>query len=372
MADYDHVECVVAGAGAIGLAVGRQLAFQSRSVLVLEKEAFIASETSSRNSEVIHAGIYYAPESLKARLCVEGKVLLYEYLQRRNIPYRQCGKLIVATDPSQADQLDTIQARARRNGLSDLRKLSRSESLAMEPELHCLEALHSPSTGIFNTHDFFLSLLADLEDRSGRCILKTEILSVAKRNGVFEIATLSDGEAYTITADVLVNCAGLHAVNLAQKIKGFPAGQIPALRFAKGNYFSLAKRNPFTRLIYPVPERAGLGVHLTLDMQGRARFGPDVEWVEEINYAVDPARSRSFYHAIRTYWPRLEEGALMPGYSGIRPKISFSGFTMDAPQDFVVQTENNHGISGLVNLFGIESPGLTSSLALASHVAARL
>lgn len=371
MAGYDHVECVVVGAGAIGLAVARQLALEGRSVLILEKEAYIASETSSRNSEVIHAGIYYASNSLKARLCVEGKGLLYEYLNERNIPFRQCGKLIVATDISQSAQLDTIISKAKQNGVSDLKRLTQSEALTMEPELSCHEALLSPSTGIFNTHDFYLSLLADLEDRGGRCILKTEVVSVIHRNGAFEILTIADGEAYRITADLLINSAGLHAVTVAKNIERFPSVLLPDLRLAKGNYFSLANRSPFTRLIYPVPERAGLGIHLTLDMQGRARFGPDVEWVHSIDYAVSAERARNFYHEVRKYCPNLEEGALTPDYSGIRPKISFIG-SFDGPQDFVIQTETDHGFPGLVNLFGIESPGLTASLALARYVTAQL
>ncbi len=371
MAVYDHVECVVVGAGTIGLAVGRELALEGRSVLILEKEGFIASETSSRNSEVIHAGIYYAPDSLKARLCVEGKALLYDYLNERSIPFSPCGKLIVATDITQSAQLNSILMKAVQNGVRDIKRLSHAEAFAMEPELSCHEALFSPSTGIFNTHDFYLSLLADLEDRGARCILNTHVISIVQKNGAFEISTIANGEVYKITADIFINSAGLHAVSLAKNIEGFPCDLLPELRLAKGNYFSLAKRNPFKRLIYPVPEKAGLGIHLTLDMQGRARFGPDVEWVDSIDYAVSADRAQHFYDEILKYWPKLEEGALTPDYSGIRPKISFDG-SFDGPQDFVIQTETDHGISGLVNLFGIESPGLTASLALARYVVAQL
>ncbi len=363
----DKVQAVVVGAGVVGLAVACALALQGREVLVLEAGNAIGTGTSSRNSEVIHAGIYYPAGSLKARLCVEGKALLYAYLAERGIGHRRCGKLIVATEASQLAQLTAIQAKAAANGVHDLVLLTAQEAQAMEPELHCLAALHSPSTGIIDSHALMLSLQGDLEHAGGLVALNTAVSQgECRSDGV----VLHTDDGTTLLAEVLVNAAGLTAPALARRLGGLPAQAVPPSYFAKGNYFTLAGRSPFERLIYPVPEAAGLGVHLTLDLGGQAKFGPDVQWVASADdLGVDPQRGEAFYAEVRKYWPGLQDGALIPGYAGIRPKISGPH---EAARDFWVQGPTEHGMPGLVNMFGIESPGLTSSLALGAHVAGLL
>jgi L-2-hydroxyglutarate oxidase LhgO len=334
----DKVECVVIGAGVIGLAVARRLAQAGREVIVLEAAEGIGTVTSSRNSEVIHAGIYYAAASLMARMCVSGKLALYQYCRDHGIPHRNCGKLIVATTPKESEKLQSIRAHAEANGVLDLQTLSGVDARALEPALNCDAALLSPSTGIIDSHAFMLALRGD-----------------------------AGGAApMSLECRLLINAAGLGASAVARSIDGMPIDLIPPAYLAKGNYFSCSARAPFSHLIYPVPEPGGLGVHLTLDMAGQARFGPDVEWVDAIDYAVDPARAERFYPAIRRYWPTLPDGALMPSYSGIRPKIVPPAV---AVQDFLIQGPREHGVDGLINLFGIESPGLTSSLAIADYVA---
>jgi L-2-hydroxyglutarate oxidase LhgO len=362
----DAVECVVIGAGAVGLAVARALALQGREVVILEAEDAIGTHTSSRNSEVIHAGIYYPKDSLKARSCVAGKERLYRYCVERGIPHRRSGKLIVATDQAQTGELQAIQRKAHANGVTDVVWMSREQALALEPELRCVAALYSPSTGIIDSHALMLAYLGDAETAGAMLALKSPLLRAAVRNGGFELHVAG---AETIRCALLVNAAGLTAPSVAKRIEGYPAALAPREFYAKGNYYSLARRAPFSRLIYPVPEPGGLGVHITLDLAGQARFGPDVEWIERIDYSVDPRRSERFYAAIRRYWPGLPEGALAPGYAGIRPKTA--GPDEPAP-DFIVQGPPQHGIPGLVQLFGIESPGLTASLALADTVAASL
>ncbi len=360
----DTYDCAVIGAGVVGLATARALALTGREVIVLESEGAIGTGTSSRNSEVIHAGIYYPEGSLKARLCVEGKALLYDYLVSRGLPHRRCGKLIVATASSQLAALNAIVDGARRNGIYDLILLGPDEACGMEPALECVGALHSPSTGILDSHAFMLSLQGDLENAGG---------VVAFRSGI-DRGTCADGAVDLITGDgtalrckTVVNAAGLRAPAVARSFAGFPAALVPVEQFAKGNYFTLAGRAPFSRLIYPVPEPGGLGVHLTLDLGGQAKFGPDVQWVSSPDdLVVDPARGDGFYEEVRKYWPGLMDGALQPGYAGIRPKLSGPG---EPARDFVIQGTDSHGVPGLVNLFGIESPGLTSSLAIAQHVA---
>ncbi|MBW8269476.1 NAD(P)/FAD-dependent oxidoreductase [Caldovatus aquaticus] len=361
----ESVECVVAGAGVVGLAVARALALAGREVLVLEAAEGIGTETSSRNSEVIHAGIYYAPGSLMARTCVAGKRMLYAYCAERGIPHRNCGKLIVATSEEEAGRLEAIRARAAANGVDDLRLTAAAEARAMEPALRCTAALLSPSTGIVDSHAFMLALQGDAEGAGAVFAFRAPV--EGGRVGEDGIALRVGGtEPMALRCRLLVNCAGLHAPRLARALEGMPAAQVPREYFAKGNYFTLSGvRAPFSRLIYPVPVPGGLGTHLTLDLAGQARFGPDVEWVERLDYAVDPRRAESFYAAIRRWWPELPDGALQPGYAGIRPKIVPPGAP---PQDFVVQGRAAHGVPGLVNLFGIESPGLTASLALAEHV----
>ena len=360
----DEFDCVVIGAGVVGLAVARALALQGREVLVLEAEGAVGTGTSSRNSEVIHAGIYYAAGSLKARLCVEGKQALYAYAQERGLPHRRCGKLIVATSEAQVAQLDTILAKARSNGVDDLVLLTGEEARSLEPKLVCLAALHSPSTGIIDSHALMLSLQGDLENAGGMLALKSPLEhAVCRPNGI----ELTGQDGTTLRCASVVNAAGLTAPWLARRFEGLPPSSVPEAHFAKGNYFTLAGRAPFERLIYPVPEAAGLGVHLTLDLGGQAKFGPDVQWVDSPeDLVVDPRRGDGFYAEVRRYWPALPDGALIPGYAGIRPKMSGP----DEPaRDFMIAGPQAHGVPGLVNLFGIESPGLTSSLAIGRHVA---
>jgi L-2-hydroxyglutarate oxidase LhgO len=360
----EKVECVVIGAGVIGLAVARRLAQAGREVIVLEAAEGIGTVTSSRNSEVIHAGIYYKADSLMARMCVSGKHALYRYCRDHGIPHRNCGKLIVATTAAETEKLQSIRAHAQANGVGDLKTLTGAEARALEPALNCDAALLSPSTGIIDSHAYMLALRGDAEDSGAACAFHTPLLRA--RVVAHGIELDAGGEApMSLKCRLLVNAAGLNAPLLARGIDGMPIELIPPAYLAKGNYFSCSARAPFSHLIYPVPEPGGLGVHLTLDMAGQARFGPDVEWVDHIDYAVDPARAERFYPAIRRYWPTLPDGALMPSYSGIRPKIVPPAV---AAQDFLIQGPADHGVDGLINLFGIESPGLTSSLAIADHV----
>ena len=366
-AAVDQVDCVVIGAGAVGLAVARALAMQGREVMVLEAAEGIGTGISSRNSEVIHAGIYYTPGSLKARLCVQGKAMLYAYCRARGIDHQRCGKLLVATADGQLAQLAGIIDKARANGVDDLRLLTRGQARAMEPQLECVAAIHSPGTGIVDSHAFMLALQGDLEHFGGSVVPNTPIALVEYVKSALNIVAI-DGTV--LQARTVVNAAGLNAVALAGKFKGFNPACLPQAFFCKGNYFTLSGRSPFSQLIYPVPQAAGLGVHLTIDLGGQAKFGPDVQWVDSPDdLAVDPLRGGAFYAEVRKYWPALQDGALAPGYAGIRPKISGPG----APAaDFMIQGPADHGVPGLVNLFGIESPGLTSALAIGGHVAALL
>ena len=360
----DKVDCVVVGAGVVGLAVARRLAQAGREVVVLEAAEGIGTVTSSRNSEVIHAGIYYPAGSWMARMCVSGKRALYAYCRDHGIPHRNCGKLIVATSPKESEKLQSIKAHAEANGVLDMQALSGDAARALEPALNCSAALLSPSTGIIDSHAYMLALRGDAEDSGAACAFHTPLLRARVVADGIELD--AGGEApMSVECRLLINAAGLGAISVARGIEGMPVETIPPAYLAKGNYFSCSARAPFSHLIYPVPEPGGLGVHLTLDMAGQARFGPDVEWVDSIDYAVDPARAERFYPAIRRYWPALPDGALMPSYSGMRPKIVPPAV---AVQDFMIQGPKEHGIDGLINLFGIESPGLTSSLAIADYV----
>jgi L-2-hydroxyglutarate oxidase LhgO len=363
----EQVDCVVVGAGVVGLAVARALAQAGREVLVLEACDAFGTQTSARNSEVIHAGIYYPAGSLKAQLCVRGKQLLYDYCGERGLPHQRCGKLIVATREEQVAQLLAIQAKAAANGVTDLVLLDRAQAVAAEPQLQCVAALHSPSTGIVDSHALMLSLLGDLERAGGVLVLNSPLAVARIAQGAIDLVA-EDGTQ--LSANTVVNAAGLQAPALAARFEGLASHYVPQAHFAKGNYFTLAGRSPFSRLIYPVPEAAGLGVHLTIDLGGQARFGPDVQWVDDPqDLAVDPARGDAFYAEVRKYWPALPDGALLPAYAGMRPKIHGP----DNPTaDFVIQGPTVHGVPGLVNLFGIESPGLTSALAIAEHVQAML
>ncbi len=375
MTDIAEVGSVVVGAGAVGLACARALALRGHEVVVLERHHAIGTETSARNSEVIHAGLYYEPGSLKARLCVEGRIRLHDYLMGHNLPHKHCGKFIVATEEGQSAELASLAARARANGVDDIVEIPGADARRAEPELRASAALVSPSTAILDSHAYMLSLQGELEDHGG---------AIAFGAGVERIEAAKDGflvhvggaAPMVLKAHLLVNSAGLSAPALARRIDGLDTRHVPSGHFAKGNYFTLTGRTPFSRLIYPVPEKAGLGVHLTLDMGGAARFGPDVEWltpetgeIRETDYAVDPRRGDAFYAAIRRYWPGLKDGALAPAYAGIRPKLGGPG---GPPSDFVISGPEAHGLAGLVNLFGIESPGLTSSLAIADEVAKRM
>lgn len=359
----EQVDAVVIGAGVVGLAVARALALQGREVLVLEAMEAIGTQTSSRNSEVIHAGIYYPRGSLKARLCVQGKQMLYDYCAERGIAHRRCGKFIVATSQAQVAELQGIIAKAAANGVDDLVLLSRDEARAQEPALECVAAVHSPSTGIVDSHGLMLALQGDLENAGGMVAFNSPLAGVRIRAQGIELQA-EDGTQ--LRARAVVNAAGVHAPTLARRFDGLDASHIPGEFYAKGNYFTLAGRSPFSRLIYPVPEAAGLGVHLTVDLGGQAKFGPDVQWVNSPDdLVVDPARGEAFYAEVRKYWPALPDGALQAGYAGIRPKISAPG---EAARDFLIQGPAAHGLTGLVNLFGIESPGLTSSLAIGTAV----
>ena len=360
----ERVDAVVIGAGVVGLAVARALALAGREVIVLDGAEGIGTETSSRNSEVIHAGIYYPTGSLKTRFCVAGKVALYAYCAGRGIPHRRCGKLLVATDEKQLAKLHAIKAQADENGVTDLQLLSAAEAHALEPALRCVAAYLSPSTGIIDSHAFMLALQGDAESRGATIAFKSPLERGRVRdNGI--MLEVGGVEPMQVLARTVVNSAGLHAQRVAASIQGFPPGHVPPTYYAKGNYYSLTGRAPFSRLVYPIPNEAGLGVHITIDLGGQARFGPDVEWIERIDYDVDPRRADSFYAAIRDYWPGLADGQLAPGYAGIRPKIVGPA---EKAADFVVQGPREHGVPGLVNLFGIESPGLTAALAIADHV----
>ncbi len=364
----EHVEAVVVGAGVVGLAVARALALAGREVIVLERHGLIGSETSSRNSEVIHAGIYYPTGSLKAKLCVEGKHQLYAYCRERGIPHEACGKLIVATSEAQLEDLLRIQKKAAENGVLDLELWDAERARALEPALSCTGALWSPSTGIIDSHALMLAFEGDLEDAGGMIAFHASLERAAVIPEGFELGV--GGEApMDLTCNILVNSAGLEAPALARKIEGYDEASAPTAYYCKGSYYTLEGKSPFSRLIYPVPEAAGLGVHVTIDMGGQCRFGPDTEWIETIDYDVDPKRADVFYEAVRRYWPDLPAGALAPGYAGIRPKTQPKGV---ASADFTIQTPADHGIPGLVNLFGIESPGLTASLAIGEAVAAAL
>jgi L-2-hydroxyglutarate oxidase LhgO len=360
------VECVVVGAGVVGLAVARALAMAGLEVMVLEREYGIGFETSSRNSEVIHAGIYYPKGSLKATSCVAGKALLYGYCAERGVPHRRLGKLIVACAEEELALLAGIKARAAANGVDDLVILGSDEVRRMEPALRVLGGLHSPSTGIVDSHALMLAYQGDAEAAGAMVVFRAPVAGGDVVRGGFELA-VGGAEPMRLGCRLLVNCAGLYAPALARRITGIAPASIPRDYFCRGVYFTLTGKAPFRHLIYPAPEKAGLGVHLTLDLAGQARFGPDVEWIDGVDYTVDAKRGDSFYAAIRRYWPDLAAGALQPGYAGIRPKISGPA---EPAADFIVQGPEQHGLAGLVNLYGIESPGLTASLALADRVLA--
>ncbi|WP_260961429.1 NAD(P)/FAD-dependent oxidoreductase [Pseudomonas citri] len=358
------IECVVAGAGVVGLAVAREMARAGREVLVIEAGAAIGTGTSSRNSEVIHAGLYYPPGSLKAQLCVDGRRRLYDYCDSHGVETRRLGKLIVAKDQAQLAGLQTLLARGLLNGVDDLRLLDQEQAQALEPELACVGALYSPSTGIVDSHALMLALQGDAEAAGATLAFHTP-LSGARVTAEGFVLALAGTAQMSLSCRQLINACGLQAPAVARRIDGLTSHSIPQDYLCKGNYFALAGRAPFRHLVYPAPQAAGLGIHMTLDLAGQARFGPDVEWIEHEHYHVDPTRAEAFYQAIRDYWPGLPEQSLQPAYSGIRPKISGPE---EPARDFLISSETEHHVPGLINLFGIESPGLTSCLAIAGRV----
>ena len=369
----ERVDCVVIGAGVVGLAVAREMALQGRETILLERENAFGTISSARNSEVIHAGIYYPKGSLKAKLCVEGNRMLYEYCRTHQVATQAYGKLIVASDDSQLNDLQAILYKAQNNQVPDIRIIPGEEAKALEPQLHCSAAILSASTGIVDSHGYMLSLLGGFEDAGGMVayqspLIRAKALGANAENGF--ALEIGGADGMQIQTKLLINSAGLSAPSIAQKIEGLSSAQVPKAYFAKGNYFSLSGKSPFTHLIYPIPEPGGLGVHLTLDMGGQAKFGPDVEWLDiesenQIDYTVNPKRSEGFYEAVRRYWPGLKDGSLQPDYSGVRAKI----VPPNAPAgDFCFNGPADHGLQGLFNLYGFESPGLTSSLAIARHL----
>ena len=364
----DRVDCVVVGAGVVGLAVARTMAQTGHEVIVLETEADIGTHTSSRNSEVIHAGIYYPTNSLKAQFCVTGKQLLYDYCRSKEIRHTQIGKLIIANSPDEIEILTRYEQQASANGVQDLRWLEREEVTELEPAVNCNKALLSPSTGIIDSHEFMLGLQADIEAANGAVICHSRVEKILPTDRGF-ILHVDSGDEVTLRADRVVNAAGLWAPSVARKIQGIDNSIVPESWLAKGHYYTLAGKVPFKRLVYPVAGRGGLGIHLTLDLAGQGRFGPDVEWIDSIDYTFDESRKLKFVNAIRSYYPDLNENDLVAGYTGIRPKLCGPG---EQPADFMIQGMDRHGITGLVNLFGIESPGLTASLAIAAQIASEL
>lgn len=365
----ERVDCAVIGAGVVGLAVGRALARSGREVVVIERNAGIGEETSSRNSEVIHAGLYYPSGSLKARLCVAGKTMLYDYCRERQVPFNGCGKLIVATAKSQLGRLGQIVAQAAKNGVDDLVELDRAGIERREPAVEGLAGLWSPSTGIVDSHALMLALEGDLERADGIVATKTTVTGIEVASDAVRLKLDADGDESELSAATVVNAAGLGAGELAALCTGQGGYAAPPVCFAKGNYFIYGGRSPFGSLVYPLPVDGGLGVHATLDLAGRLRFGPDVEWVETIDYTVDENRRGAFAESIRSFWPGVDETLLAPGYAGIRPKLSGPG---SAPADFRIDVAASGASRQLVHLFGIESPGLTSVLALADVVRDRI
>ncbi|MEM7044517.1 MAG: NAD(P)/FAD-dependent oxidoreductase [Pseudomonadota bacterium] len=366
----EHVDAVVIGAGVVGLAVARALSMAGVETIVVEAADMIGTGTSSRNSEVIHAGIYYPTGSVKAKTCVAGKAMLYAYVEEKGVPYRRCGKLIVATSEAQNKTLEQIKAKAAANGVDDLTWLSPDEVRALEPEVACTGALLSPSTGIIDSHSLMLAYQGDAEDH-GTFLAFNAPLHEGRITGDGFVLEIGGEAPMTLGCRMLVNAAGLFAPEIAAKLDGLDPACVPTGHYAKGNYYTLVGARPFKHLVYPVPEDGGLGVHVTIDLGGQVKFGPDVEWfpdgipIDALDYDVDPRRADAFYDAVRTYYPALKDGAIEPGYAGIRPKLSGKG---QPAADFLIQGPADHGVSGLVNLLGIESPGLTASMSIAGEV----
>ena len=362
------MQVLVIGAGVVGLAVARAVARRGHDVVVAEAEFAIGTGISSRNSEVVHGGMYYPTGSLRAQHCVRGRRMLYEFCASHGVPHRKCGKLIVATNAAETAKIESIAAQGRINEVEGLELIGGNAARTLEPELVCVGALLSPETGIVDSHAYMLALRGEIEDAGGAIALHTPVIGAARKAGHWAVSFGGD-DADTFEFDAVVNCAGLHAQSVARSIEDYPATRVPRLVMAKGNYFSYAGRPVFSRLIYPTPMPGGLGVHVTLDLAGRMRFGPDVEWIERERYEVDPKRADIFYDRIRTYWPGLRDATLAPDYSGVRPKLTGPG---EAQADFLIDAPGQHGLDGLVQMFGIKSPGLTSSLSLAEFVVSNL
>lgn len=360
----ENVECIVIGAGVVGLAVAANLAQKGKEVLVIEEQNAIGTQTSSRNSEVIHAGIYYPPNSLKAALCKPGRDELYTYCDERGVPYKRCGKLIVATEAEQVPDLRGILKSGHENGVSDLEFYHEEILREKAPALNAVAAIWSPSTGIIDSHQLMLALLGDLESNSGMLALNSKVTEVVATAEGFEVCVQGESQDKIFTR-CLINCAGLGAVSIASNMQGLPSSNIPDVSYAKGNYFSYSGSVPFDCLVYPMPAPGGLGIHLTLDQAGQARFGPDVEWIDKASYEVNPGLAGKFATSISSYWPEVELSKLHASYSGIRLKTLTSSGEY---HDFIISGPKDHGLNGLVNLFGIESPGLTSCLAIAEYV----
>jgi L-2-hydroxyglutarate oxidase LhgO len=362
------MQVLVIGAGVIGLAVARAAALAGHDVTIAEITGGIANGVSSRNSEVIHAGLYYPTGTLRALHCVGGRRMLYEFCASHGVAHRKCGKLVVATNEAELAKVETVHAQAQQNGVEGTEMIGGNAARAMEAELYCIGALWSPETGIIDSHGYMLALWGELEDRGGMIAFQTPVERMSYKAPHWHVQ-FGGSDPGTVQFDAVVNAAGLGAQALARRIEGYPADKVPRLVLGKGNYFGFAGRPVFSRLIYPTPIDGGLGVHVTLDLAGRMRFGPDVEWISEENYTVDPRRADSFYARIRTYWPGLPENSLVPDYCGIRPKLTGPG---EGQADFMIAGPRSHGLPRLVNLFGIESPGLTSSLSIADAVVKEL
>ncbi|MEJ2298701.1 MAG: NAD(P)/FAD-dependent oxidoreductase [Woeseiaceae bacterium] len=363
----DQLDCVIVGAGVIGLAVGRAMVLAGREVVVLEAEPEIGMHTSSRNSEVIHAGIYYGEGTLKARLCVRGKEMLYDYCATHHVPFNRLGKLSVATGKAEIRQLEALRAKAARNGVADLRMLGREEARSLEPHVTCDAALLSPSTGIVDSHALMLALQGEIEAHGSVVLTRSRVADIKVIADGFELGLAEGTDRFACTT--LINAGGLFAGDVAGIIEGYPGDSSPEVHYAIGHYFAYQGKSPFRHLVYPVPVDGGLGIHATCDMGGSLRFGPDVEWIDNIDYNFDASRRSRFAEAVRRYYPDIDEARLVPAYTGIRPKLSRPG---EPPRDFLIQDESAHGVTGLVNLFGIESPGLTAALAIGEYVGARL
>ena len=359
-----HFNVLVVGAGAVGLACASELQKKYKNVLVLEKNNFIGSETSSRNSEVIHSGIYYEPNSLKAAFCVKGRKMLYDFCGKYRIKHNKCGKFIIASNEAQIEKLLKLYENGLKNNVENIEIMDSQKVERYEPNLKCIKAIYVKEAGVFDSHSYIQQLEKNFLDNGGTLVKNSEFISARKSKKKFYIK-INSGGALEISSDILINCAGLHATKVAEKIEGLTDSNILQTIFSKGSYFSTNKKSPFKSLVYPLPDKHGLGIHLTVDIGGKVKFGPDHEFVDDIDYSLDDRKKKKFIKNIQKFWPSLSEEDLYADYVGIRPKVSLEG---QNNQDFCIQTSKEHEINGLINLFGIESPGLTSSLAISEYI----